>query len=218
MLTINIYSQKTEKNIFNYSITYEEISSVKNNKSKSEGNKQIEYNNFSFLEIISTIFDIDKRNIYIAPNGTFNPKVNVKIVSKENISKPKLKKAFIIFLEKNIVESINIQKEPTTTFLLEPNKNEKASFCKNKIDKNQIISINRTWKAKCVSLQNIAHKIYEWYGFKTLISNDNNQLFNVTLYHYNSWKEFEHNFQEKNNLVLTKQKTSIQKLKIKLKK
>jgi|OM-RGC.v1.012933964 hypothetical protein len=214
LLSLNVFSQKINKNILNYSITYEELNNIKRDKSESLGNKQLEYNNFSFLEVLSNILDIEKSNIFISSDEAFNPKVNVKIVAKENITKQKLKKVFISFLKQNIVKSINFTEEPTTTYRLKINQLNSGSSCEGKNYRNFTRTINRTWEAKCVSLKVIKDKIHDWYGFKILINKDRSKMYSVTLYHYNSWKEFKHNLNKYTYFVLVEQKTLIKKLKI----
>lgn len=211
-LYVNVFSQKISKNILNYSITYEELKKIQRDKSESSGSNQIEYNNLSFLEVLSNILDIEKNNIFISSNEAFNPKINVRIISKEKINKQKLKRIFITFLKQNIVKNIYFTEEPTTAYYLKAKQLNSSSVCKDKKYKSFTRTINRTWEAKCVPLEVIKDKIHEWYGFKILIRNDKNKLFSVTLYHYNSWGEFKQRLEKSGYFVLNKQKILSKKL------
>ena len=152
-------------------------------RSSSSGVNKLEYTGYSLKEILVELTDIPPTLINIKSDKLKNKAYTLKITGDlTNYSDQVILSLFI--------ELDNMYGLDSRLFkVLKPVKivvidSADIDSCDPQGGVARYIkTYNRTWKANCVSLEDLIDKLHEWYGYYFLLSGNSDQLYNFELHH-----------------------------------
>jgi hypothetical protein len=162
-----------------------------NTKSSSEGEKMLELNGYSLFEVISNVTDIPVEYFFLEGNS-YNPIVNFRVISTVKLER----KDMIIALNSKLKEELDIsfsyakvKRQVEVMFCL-----NKDKFLENKCPDSENTSttriVNRTLKAKCITIDDLIERVHDWFNLKIVSDLDSISKYNFEVHHANTFEEF----------------------------
>ena len=165
---------------------------IKSNKSKEKsvanGDKLIQFNNYSLNEIIAYIYKLPSEFISYDDENYKKLMLDLKIWSDKKLNESELINKFNYLLKKELNLKIYLKYANRKVYIIYCSDTKRLKKCK-KNEKSLVTIINRTYKGSCITSKKLVQQISSWYGIYLINELNQFELYNFEISHTNSLEE-----------------------------